>query len=201
MKPESAHLVAITGGIGSGKTRAASYLATLCDCPLLNLDELCRQLLNPGSAGWKALRKTVDPCFFTPSGQLDRQAFRDALFTDDILRKQVDGLLHPLARDALLQKAATMQGRVIVEIPLLFEAGWQDIVDTIVVVAADKEKRIQRIICRDNVSNEQACQAIAAQFSLTEKAALAHHVVDNSGNWQDTCRQLRQLAETLGCKE
>jgi dephospho-CoA kinase len=198
---ERVQIVAITGGIGSGKSRVSSMLANLCDVPLIDLDDLCRKLLCPGAAGWKALQGTVDSHFFTPTGQLDRQAFRAALFADKTLRSTVDNLLHPLAQKALMDEVATLHGIVLVEIPLLFEAGWQDFVDKIIVVSAGEKERIQRIVRRDNVSVEQACQSISAQFSLQEKADMAHHVVDNSGGWQNTCSQLHELARNLGCRE
>jgi len=193
------HIIAITGGIGSGKSKVCRYLASLCRLPIVDLDRICRQLLVTGAPGWQALKERVDGHFFTVSGELDRIAFRKALFADAELRNRVDALLHPLARKEMAAQVSCHSGPVLVEIPLLFEAGWQEDMQRIVVVYADPEVRVQRIVSRDNVSAEQARQEICAQYSLAEKALQAHHVIDNSGSWQETCLQLCHLADCLNC--
>ncbi len=194
------HIIAITGGIGSGKSKVCSHLAQLCQLPVVDLDRICRQLLVTGAPGWLALKERVDDHFFTVSGELDRVDFRKALFTDAELRSRVDALLHPLAQKKMVEQVSRHSGPVLVEIPLLFEAGWQDDVQRIVVVYADPEVRNQRIVSRDNVSAEQARNEICAQYSLAEKALQAHHVIDNSGSWQETCLQLRHLVACLSCR-
>ena len=193
--------IGITGGIGSGKSRVCNYLAKLCRLPIVDLDQICRQLLVQGASGWLALKENIDECFFGPSGELDRIAFRAALFAEDSLRSRVDALLHPLARVEMAKQVSAIDGSVLVEIPLLFEAGWRKDVQQVVVVYADPVVRLQRIVGRDHISAEQARQAISAQRCLVEKALSAHHVIDNSFSWPDTCLQLRHLAGCLGCRD
>ncbi len=191
-------LIGITGGIGSGKSRACRFLVDLCGWPLLNLDQICRELLLPEMPGWLALRQALGRNFFTTAGELNRPKLREAIFADAALRQQVDSLLHPLAKQAMLQQAAQQTAPlVLAEIPLLFEAGWQDCVSRIVVVYADEAVRLRRIMERDQVSEEQAKRAIAAQMPLKDKARLADYLVDNSGDWEETCEQLRQVAESV----
>ncbi len=197
---DAGYIIAITGGIGSGKSRVCSYLAGLCSLQVVDLDQICRQLLVPGAPGWQALKEILEDHFFSPSGELDRIAFRKALFADHELRSRVDALLHPLACVEMARQVSRCNGPVLVEIPLLFEAGWQDEVEVIVVVYADPEVRVQRIIERDHVSAAQARQEIGSQYDLSEKALRAHHVIDNSGSWQQTCLQVRQLADDLRCR-
>jgi dephospho-CoA kinase len=201
-------LVGITGGIGSGKSRVCRFLARQYRFPVIDLDAICKQLLMPEESGWLALRDILPVDFFCGSGALDRKAFRDALFSDSALRNRVDAVLHPLARLEMEKQVARVFAvacpvlpvlPVLVEIPLLFEAGWQDDVQLIVVVYADIPVRLQRIIQRDQISEEQAGKAVDAQRCLTEKASLADYVIDNSGGWRHTCTQLRQLVGALGC--
>lgn len=193
--------IGITGGIGSGKSRVCGYLAQLCRLPIVDLDVICRQLLEPGAAGWLALKENIDQSYFGPAGDLDRTAFRTALFADERLRNRVDALVHPLARVELTRQVSGVGGPVLAEIPLLFESGWHGDVQQIVVVYADPSVCRQRIIDRDHVTFEQAGQAVAAQYPLVDKAMQAHHVIDNSNCWQDTCLQLRHLADCLGCRD
>ncbi len=194
------HIIAITGGIGSGKSKVCSYLTKLCQLPVVDLDRICRQLLVTGAPGWLALKEIVEDHLFTVSGELDRIAFRKALFAEDELRSRVDALLHPLARKEMAEQVRRRSGPVLVEIPLLFEAGWQEDVQRIVVVYADPVVRVQRIVSRDNVSVEQARQEVSTQYCLAEKVLQAHHVIDNSGSWQETCLQLRHLVGCLSCR-
>ena len=190
-------LIGITGGIGSGKSRACRFLADLSGWPLLDIDQICRALLQPDMPGWLALRQALGSDFFT-AGELNRPKLREAIFADAALRQQVDGLLHPLAKQAMLQQAAQQTTPlVLAEIPLLFEAGWQDSVSQIVVVYADETVRLRRIMERDQVSEEQAWRAIAAQMPLEDKARLADHLIDNSAAWESTCAQLRHAAKKI----
>ena len=193
--------IGITGGIGSGKSRVCVYLAALCGLPVIDLDRICRQLLVTGQPGWQALKQNLGKQFFYPSGELNRKKFRQALFTDKQLRRIVDLILHPLARAEMAGQISGIRGRVLLEIPLLFEAGWHGDIERIIVVYADNTIRCRRIVRRDHVSRKQALQAVAAQHSLREKALLAHHVIDNSGSWAETCLQLRHFAGSSGCRE
>lgn len=190
--------IGITGGIGSGKSRVCNYLAKLCQLPIVDLDRICRQLLVQGAPGWLVLKENIDEFFFGPSGELDRKAFRAALFAEDRLRGRVDALLHPLARVEMAKQVSAIDGSVLIEIPLLFEAGWHKDVQQIVVVYADPVVRLQRIVDRDHISDEQARQAVSVQHCLVEKALHANHVIDNSFSWPETCLQLRHLAGCFG---
>ena len=193
-------LFAITGGIGSGKSRVAQYLAATYSLPLLDLDQICKQLLQPEQAGWLALKELLTEGFFTPSGQLDRRLLREAIFTDASLRASVDARLHPLARQEMLAQYAQQAAPVVLaEIPLLFEVGWQRIVEQIMVVYAPVPVRLQRLRQRDQVSKEQALQAINSQECLFSKARQADYVIDNSRDWSRTLGQLQPISQRLFC--
>jgi len=194
--------VAVTGGIATGKSRVAALLAGLSGAGRLDADAVCRELLRSGAAGWQALRRTIDPAFFRPDGELDRPLFRERLFADGALRLEVDGLLHPLAREAMHRQAGTwlkagIYSRLVVEVPLLFEAGWQGDYHQVVVVTAEAEVCIARLMQRDGVSRQAAMQAMAAQMPLAEKARRADRVIDNSGDWDATRRQVEGLLPDL----
>lgn len=191
-------VIGVTGGIGSGKSRVCAYLAKHCHLPLIDLDRICRDLVTPPAAGWLALRQLLSADFFTPAGALDRKRLREVIFADAELRCQIDAAVHPLARLEMDRQIAALNSpAVLSDIPLLFEAKWQDAVQLIVVVYAELPVRLRRIAERDGVTQEQACAAAAAQGCLLKKAALADKVIDNSGDWSHTCLQLNRLAESL----
>ena len=148
-----------------------------------------------------ALRKTLGPEFFMADDTVDRAQLRYVLFQDDKMRKRVNHLLHPLARGEVEKRLQDIgrpgAGPVIVEVPLLFEAGWEDIFDRIIVVYADRTTCRERIMKRDGVSFSEASSGLAAQSSLLAKAMQADHVIDNSGSWTNTCLQMLHLKRIM----
>lgn len=188
-------VLGITGGIGSGKSCVSRLLASYCLVPLIDVDQCCRHLLEIDQPGWLALHAAFGEVFFQRNGAVDRVALRQCLFSDASVRRQVDALLHPLARQAMREQVGhQLAPLVLVEIPLLYEAGWQEEVDAVLVVSARRGAQCRRIMRRDRVSRRAAARAIAAQMSLAEKAGLAEYVIDNSGPWSIT----RGLVVLLG---
>lgn len=168
----------------------------------LNLDEVCRRLLITGNPGWLAIKSEFgDKRFFRDSGELDRKSFRCQIFSDSALRKRVDRCLHPLVKaemDDICKNGSCATW--LVEIPLLFEAGWQDEVDTVIVVDADIETRITRIMARDGVSEGETLRAINGQKPMEEKIERADFVIKNDGAWPDTCLQVLSIGRLVGRK-
>jgi dephospho-CoA kinase len=191
-------LLGVTGGIGSGKSCVSRLLASYCLVPLVDVDQCCRHLLEVDQPGWRALKSSFGEIFFQPDRRIDRVALRNCLFADADFRQQVDALLHPLARAAMQREVRRCtQPFVLVEIPLLFEAGWQDEMDAVLVVFARRGRQCLRIMHRDGVSRKKAAQAIAAQMDLAAKAALADYCIDNSGSWGQTRRSVIELGNEL----
>jgi len=191
-------ILGITGGIGSGKSCVGHLLASYCLAPLIDVDQCCRHLLERDQPGWKALRAAFGQTFLRPDGAIDRVALRRHIFENADIRRQVDDLLHPLAREALRVQVGLQRSRLIlIEIPLLYEAGWRDEVDEVLVVYARPGARCCRIMRRDRVTRREAARAIAAQMSLEEKAARAEMVIDNSGQWAESRLRVVALGDAL----
>lgn len=193
--------IGVTGGIGSGKSSVVAFLAKRHQAPLISADDVCRQLVQPDHLGWQDLRRLLDAGFFHPDRTLNRVLLRERIFTDPGLRHKIEAVLHPLARQEIncfVENAKSNGARsVFVEVPLLYEAGWQGDFDSVIVVYADQKSCIRRIMARDKVGEIEAKSIIHAQWSLAEKALLADHVIDNSGSWVETCLQLLHLDTIL----
>lgn len=195
MKPLT---IGITGGIGSGKSSVSKLLASYCNAPLIDIDKQCRELLEPGHAGWLSLERTFGTTFFDAGGRVDRPLLRKRLFAEPALRKQLDDMLHPLVRTQLKAEVANIKkGLIFIDIPLLFEAGWQEDVDYVVVVYAGRATQRDRVVKRDSVSPLQAETSVDAQMDLGEKMQLADFVIDNDGAWKATRKKVCRLAEQL----
>jgi len=194
----SSFVLGITGGIGSGKSCVSRLLASYCLIPLIDVDQCCRHLLDINQPGWLALRSVFGEALFLENNAIDRVALRERIFNDAELRRQVDALLHPLARKAMREQVGLQRAPLIlVEIPLLYEAGWQGEVDAVLVVFARRGAQCCRIMRRDGVSRRAAAQAIDAQMSLKEKANRAEYVIDNGGTWASTRAQVVSLGNEL----
>lgn len=192
--------IAVTGGIGSGKSRVSRWLAQECNFPRYDADEEVKSLLNIGELGWSRLRVWLSPEYFGVDGGLLKAKLRQAIFVDAALRHLVEQEIHPLVLANL--EAKIMGGRrpCLVEVPLLYEAQWQDYFDGVLVVYAAESICRDRLMTRDGILEDQALAAIRAQMPTSQKARLANYTVDNSGEWSATLPQLEEIKKMLGQK-
>jgi dephospho-CoA kinase len=206
---ESALKIALTGAMGSGKSLVAELFREQ-GARTIDADQVSRRLLMPAAAGWCALRAEFGDRFFTADLTVDRQKLRAAIFSDEALRKKINAILHPLIRQAIVDlcrekvglkgDSADSAGRppiTVVEVPLLFEVGWQNDFDLVIAVTADEDICLDRIVRRDQVARPAALAAFATQMSPAEKAAMADYLIDNSGSLEATARQVRELYAIL----
>lgn len=190
--------IGVTGTMGCGKSTVCRFLAHLLRVPFIDIDALCRKLLAPGQPGWHALRHHLEPSFFAVDDSLDRGYLRSALFRDADLRKSVDSLIHPLALQGMHKLITEVKGpAVLVDVPLLYEAGWADYFSRVIVVYADCSTCCRRIAVRDAISLGEAARSISTQISPAEKVMQADHVIDNSGCWLFARAQGVHLASLL----
>lgn len=198
MMPGSKKLIGLTGGIGSGKSKVSRYWSSFAGLPLVNIDDVCAQLLEKGDAGWLAVQKEFGDAFFLPDGLLDRQKLRSAIFADEELRLQLNGLIHPLAYARMLENVHRYDSEVVlVDVPLLFEAGWESHFDCRVAVFAYSSTCCRRIIRRDHLEPDEAGRTVCSQLPLVEKVLRADHVINNSGSWAATILDIVHLARLI----
>jgi len=193
-------IIGVTGGMGSGKSFVAGLLGRLLGVDILNADILCRDLLQMQMPGWQGIQERWGSRFLDLTGNIDRTVLRKVLFAEPEVRRGVEQILHPLVRQEIISRAAdkrvSLEGMV-VEVPLLFEVGWQNDFDWIVVVYSEHECCVQRIVRRDRVSQAEGRIAISAQISLDEKVLQADSVIENSGPLAPTILQVYHLAHLL----
>ncbi len=190
-------VIGVTGLIGSGKSVVSSFLARRLACHHLDADSLVRDLMVPGHQGWLAI-KDYNPKYIRGDGQLDRVLLRDDIFSQPRVKYAVDSLVHPIVRARLVEILGAGPGaRTVVEVPLLFEAGWAELFDRVILVHAEKNVCLQRVVERDGVGIEQAEKSYQSQMAAVEKIKRADHVIDNSGSWWNSQLQIMHLANIL----
>lgn len=194
-------ITGLTGGMGSGKSCAARFLCRHFSLVSFSADAIVHELLQPGAAYWQVIA-AMDKGFIRPDQTVDKRRVRDVLFSNAALRREINEKIHPMVHNKINEKilqAAAVAGHrfFLVEVPLLFEAGWQDMFSHVVVVFAAPEKCAGRIMQRDSISLTDAEKQISAQWPLVKKSLLADHVIDNTGSWADTMLQLFHLGRLL----
>jgi dephospho-CoA kinase len=173
--------VGLTGGIASGKSLAASAFAAL-GVPVINADQVARDVVAPGSPGLQQVRERFGPGFLTPAGELDRRRMREHVFADAAARRALEAITHPLIRARLLEwRDAQRAPYCILDVPILVESGLDALVDRILVVDAPVELQVQRLVARDGIGHDLALRMLAAQAGRDQRLARADDVILNAG--------------------
>jgi dephospho-CoA kinase len=196
--------IAVTGGLGSGKSTVSKILARTIGADHLDTDLLCRQQMQPGRQGFEKFREVFGDRYLHADGSLNRPGLRQAVFTDSRIKKELEMILHPLVRQqvaAHYAKNCQAGENLVVEVPLLFESGWQQDFAVWVVVSVSEESCRHRVAARDGLSAEEIQRVIAAQLPISQKLAAAHFVVDNNGTFVSTVQQIAWLGKNLKVKD
>ncbi|MDI3315674.1 MAG: dephospho-CoA kinase [Mycobacterium sp.] len=175
--------IGLTGGIGAGKSVVAATFAE-CGGVVVDADVIAREVVEPGTEGLAALVTTFGTDILRPDGTLDRAALAARAFRDDTTRAALNGIVHPLvARRRAEIIAAVPEDAVVVEdIPLLVESGMAPLFALVVVVYADAELRVQRLVEQRGMTETDARARISAQADDDQRRAVADVWLDNSGS-------------------
>jgi len=192
--------VALTGGIGTGKTYVASRLRQ-AGVPVVDADVVAREVVAPGTAGLAAVVARFGAEMLAPDGSLNRPALGAVVFADPAARRALEAIVHPAVRQriaAFLAAVPMATPFAVADIPLLFESGRAGDFDVVVVAACPPEQQVTRVMARDGLSREQAEARLAAQWPIAEKVSRADHVIDTSATFADTDRAVDALIAQLG---
>ncbi|WP_429109261.1 dephospho-CoA kinase [Aeromonas media] len=183
------YVVAITGGIGSGKTTVANQFAAL-GVEVVDADLIARDVVAPGTPALAAIAGHFGPEMLTGQGLLDRRALRERIFSDPAAKSWLNALLHPIIRSEMLRQcAAASSPYCLLVVPLLVENRLTALADRVLVIDVDEATQIERTCRRDGVSREQAQAILASQASRTERLAMADDVLDNQSGTTETIRE------------
>ena len=187
--------IALTGGIATGKSTVAKLFAELGAC-ILDADAAARKVVKPGASCWQQLRDFLGPAYFEENGTLERRKLRETIIHDDRSRLTVNAILHPhimqeLDRQWQSRRELHPELIMIFDIPLLFEADLGRHFDTIILAYTSREIQLQRLMARDGLSREEAEATLTMQLPIETKRAMAHLIIDNSFDLDQTRQQVR----------
>ncbi|TQL48011.1 dephospho-CoA kinase [Homoserinimonas aerilata] len=200
-------LIALTGGIASGKSLAAARLKEL-GAVHIDADALAREVVEPGTDGLAQIAEEFGPNVLQPDGSLDRAALGTIVFGDAERREKLNRITHPRVRELTKRRiadaaAADASAIVVYDVPLLVEgSGHRGLgFDSIVVVQADTQARIRRMVENRGMSEQEAIHRINSQATDAERLAVADVVLDNNGDVDSLIEQVDHLWALLRAKE
>ena len=172
----------LTGGIASGKSLVAALLRER-GIPVIDADELAREVVKPGSAGLAQLIAAFGKDMLGPDGGLDRKRLGQLVFRDAEARKRLNAITHPLVRERAQARFSELEREGVAlagyEVPLLFEVGLDAVLRPVVLVAAPEATQLARLMARDELSEGDARSRIESQLPLAEKRKRADFVLEN----------------------
>lgn len=190
--------IGITGGIASGKSTLTGYLRDK-GYPIIDADQISRSLLDPDQEGYEELVQAFGREILLASGHVDRAQLGKLVFSQPALRKKLEAILHPL----IFQKIETSlegyqeHGLVFIELPLLFETGYDKKVDQVWLVHVSQDLQLERLKARNNLSDQEARDRIMSQMSEAERIKKAQIILNNDGSLDDLVRQVDYLLSQL----
>lgn len=188
--------IGLTGGIASGKSTASAILHGWGAC-IIDADAIAHGLMEPQAPLYEAYRAHFGESVILSDGHLNRRRIGQIAFADPAEKRWLDATAHPVIRRAIereLERAeAAGESAVILDIPLLFETGWQTHVDETWLIDVPEPLQLMRLQRRNGYSREEAKRRIAAQMPLSKKCQLADVIIDNSGTEQELRERLRAL--------
>jgi dephospho-CoA kinase len=202
MEKTSPIVIALTGGIGSGKSSVSKLFAEW-GAAVVDADQLSREVVTPDSEGLRAVVKRFGADVLQPNNTLNRQRLAQIVFNDPKARADLEQILHPLIRQLWLSTLAALQEAaqhpaIVYAVPLLFESKHSyPEVEKVVVVTCPEDIRISRICSRDNIPAEAARARIASQLTDQEKVKRSDFVISNDGSIADLTVRARSVWDKI----
>jgi len=190
-------ILGLTGSFGSGKSSVARIFKSL-GADIIDADKLAHGCITPGSPAYEKIISTFGKGILKKNRVIDRKKLARIVFGNVNLLIKLNDIIHPQVIRIIKSKIKSLQSKVIVlDAPLLLEAGLDKIVDKLIVVKINRAEQIKRIRKRDHLTSEDILKRIKCQIPLSQKLRLADFVIDNSGAIEQTKTQVKKIRRLL----
>lgn len=191
-------IIGITGSIATGKTLVTNYLREK-GYKVIDADEISRAVLNKGEKGYDEVLKYFSENILDQEKNIDRKKLAQIIFTDEEKRRVLEKIIHPLVINEILNFIDNSDKKedVFVSMPLLYEINFQKHLDKVIAVYSNRDKQIERLTKRDNISYEYAIKKIESQYPQEKKVELADYVIDNSLSKEETIKKIEKIIERM----
>lgn len=186
-------IIGLTGGIASGKTTVSDTFSEH-NVDIVDADIVAREAVSIGSKALQEIVTHFGSKILLPTGELNRRQLRDIIFSNELEKKWLNSLLHPLIRETIatqLQNCSTPY--CILVAPLLIENKMEALVDKILVIDVEEETQIQRTMARDNCSYQQAKAILSAQITRKDRLIAADDIIHNNGMIDELTNDIKKL--------
>ncbi|MFG6116488.1 dephospho-CoA kinase [Halobacillus sp. MO56] len=189
-------VIGLTGSIASGKS-TVSLMFDDYDIPVIDADKISREVVIPGEKAYHEIVTEFGESILREDGSIDRKKLGSIVFKEEDKRKRLNNIVHPAVRKRMIERRDHFCNQevpaVVMDIPLLFESELTHLVDKTLVVYADENVQLERLMERDGSVQEEAIQRINAQLPVKKKAEMADEVIDNNGTKHESYQQLNAI--------
>ena len=188
--------VGLTGGIGSGKTTVSQRFEAL-GVPVIDTDLLAREVVEPGEPALDRLVAVFGEDILRNDGRLNRERLREMAFADPAAKQALESIVHPAIRERMRVRLEDLESRdvpyCVVVVPLLVETDFQEMVDRVLVVEAQRERRIGWVMERTGMTRAEVERIMDSQATSEERLRVAHDIVHNDGSLRELEKKVDQL--------
>ncbi|MVO98438.1 dephospho-CoA kinase [Paenibacillus lutrae] len=186
--------IGLTGGIACGKSTVSAMLVRR-GAVLIDADQIAREVVEPGSPVLAEVAAHFGQDILLPDGSLHRKKLGEYVFRSEEARKKLESFLHPSIRRLMKERMEASERDfpdklVVVDVPLLYESGLEGMFSHVMVVYVPREVQLKRLMVRDTLTEEQAEARLEAQWPIERKKELADILIDNSGAFEETEKQV-----------
>jgi dephospho-CoA kinase len=195
--------VGVTGGIGSGKSTVCQLFSN-SGRQIILADDLARRIADEHLDVKAAIKKAFGSSAYLPSGRLDRKTIASIVFANGSKRQKLNSIIHPRVFEAIDHQLDSLPPQqthpyVLIEAALVYETGMNEWLDYVIVVTADEENCIQRVMARDNIHRDEVMRRIAAQMPMEKKVRQGDFIIQNNGS-KTGLRSTVLFLDNLLCK-
>ncbi len=192
-------VIGLTGGIGTGKSEAARHMVAL-GAKLIDADVVGHEAYRPQAEAWTRVVEAFGEGILGPDNEIDRRSLGAIVFSDPEQLARLNVIMHPLMAGMVQDRIDTHRdggtGVVVVEAALLFEAGWNSLVQEVWVTDSPVDVVVERLALRNGMNEEEARRRVSSQMSREERLERADFVIDNSADVEAMCRAIDELWAT-----
>lgn len=193
-------IIGLTGGIATGKSTVAKMFSN-ADIPVVDTDQISKELLKKDTEAYFEILDMCDESILLTNKDINRKKLARAIFEDDEKRERLNSIVHPKVLNIVLSEIErlSMLGSsiIVIDVPLLFETDFVDLVDKTITVFTEKKKQLERLISRDQIAEKYAILKIKSQMSLEEKVKRSDFVINNSHSILTTKKQFNEIISKL----
>ena len=195
------YFLGLTGGIASGKSTADDFFKKK-NIPIIDSDLIAHKIMEVGQAGYQAVVDYFGSKILTDNQTINRRKLGEIVFNDQAKLKKLNSLTHPLVHQEIKrqmeQYRLNQEKLVVIDVPLLFDSGFESLCDGVLVISISPELQLKRLMKRNNFTEKEALSRINNQMPLSEKEKRATYVVANTGTINDLEKRLSDLLQKIG---